>query len=157
VAQNAARERHFHGLVSEQSVYNLAERTVELEVLPAAQHLGIGVVAYSPLSGGLLTADTASAGRRSSPEATARAARHSDALARTRRLAEELDASVPQLALAWLLTRPAIVAPIVGPRTLEQLASALPASDLVLESAVLVELDAIWPGPDGEAPEAYAW
>lgn len=157
VAQNAAEKRNFFGLVSEQSVYNLAERTIELEVLPAAQHLGIGVVVWSPLSGGLLTEPTAgTTGRRASAEFVERASRYTDQLAGTRAIASDLGATVSQVALAWLLTRPGIVAPIIGPRTLEQLTSLLPAADLTLGDAALAELDRLWPGP-GAAPEAYAW
>lgn len=158
VASAAARDRRFSGLVSEQSMYNLAERTVELEVLPSAEHHGIGVVAYSPLAGGLLAgASTDSAGRRTSPEFAARLAAHAPQLARTEAIAAQLGATVPQLALAWLLTRPAVVAPIIGPRTLEQLHSLLSAAELRLADDVLAELDVIWPGPGGAAPEAYAW
>jgi len=158
VAQNAASSRGFRGLISEQSMYNLAERTVELEVLPAAEFLGIGVVAYSPLAGGLLAGGTVdAAGRRTGPEFAARLAAHQPQLSATEDLAAQLGATIPQLALAWLLTRPAVVAPIVGPRTVEQLQSLLPAATLLLDSAVLAELDSIWPGPGGAAPEAYAW
>ena len=74
----------------------------------------------------------------------------------TAAIARDLDATIPQVAIAWLLTRPAVVAPIVGPRTLEQLTSLIPAEALRLDAAVLDELDRIWPGP-GAAPEAYAW
>lgn len=158
VAQNAAVQRGFRGLVSEQSMYNLAERTVELEVLPAAEFLGIGVVAYSPLAGGLLAGGTMdAAGRRTGPEFAARLEAHQPQLSATSDLAAALGATVPQLALAWLLTRPAVVAPIVGPRTVDQLQSLLPAASLVLDAGALAELDSIWPGPGGPAPEAYAW
>ena len=69
--QAAATARGSLGLVSEQSYYNLMERTVELEVLPACRHLGIGLVCWSPLNRGLLggTLRTESMGRRSRPEA----------------------------------------------------------------------------------------
>lgn len=156
VAQHAAAQRNFLGLVSEQSVYNLAERSIELEVLPAAEHFGIGVVIYSPLSGGLLAGETAEGVRAGSPETVARRKRHGEQLRATAVIARELGATIPQVAIAWLLTRPAVVAPIVGPRTLDQLNSLIPAASLRLDSSVLEELDRIWPGP-GAAPEAYAW
>ena len=156
VAQHAAERRNFLGLVSEQSVYNLAERTVELEVLPAAEHLGIGVVIYSPLGGGLLAGESAEGVRAGSPEILARRERHREQVRATVAIADDLGATLPQVAIAWLLTRPAVVAPIVGPRTLEQLTSLIPAEALSLDAAVLEELDRIWPGP-GAAPEAYAW
>jgi aryl-alcohol dehydrogenase-like predicted oxidoreductase len=61
------------------------------------------------------------------------------------------------VALAWLLHNPAVTAPIVGPRTLEQLESAVRATEIVLSAEVLEQLDGIFPGPGGEAPETYAW
>jgi aryl-alcohol dehydrogenase-like predicted oxidoreductase len=76
---------------------------------------------------------------------------------RSRRVAAELDVSVAVLALAWLLAQPGVTAPIIGPRTPEQLSELLPALGVELAPEVLAELDAIWPGPGGEAPEAYAW
>ncbi|MCL3861208.1 aldo/keto reductase [Actinotalea sp. K2] len=158
VAQGAARDRGNLGLVSEQSVYNLAQRTVELEVLPAAEHLGIGVVAWSPLAGGLLAGTpTGHQGRRTDPGETVRRDQHRGQIDATADIAGDLGTTTAQLALAWLLTRPAVVAPVVGPRTVEQLCGLLPAIDLVLSSDVLAALDRVWPGPGGQAPEAYAW
>jgi aryl-alcohol dehydrogenase-like predicted oxidoreductase len=81
---------------------------------------------------------------------------HREQLDATAAIARDLGVTVPQVAIAWLLTRPAVVAPIVGPRTLEQLDSLIPAASLRLDAAVLDGLDRIWPGP-GPAPEAYAW
>lgn len=156
VAQQAAIQRNYLGLVSEQSTYNLAERTIELEVLPAADHFGIGVVIYSPLGGGLLAGESTEGARAGSPEVMARRERHRDQLDATAAIARDLDATIPQVAIAWLLTRPAVVAPIIGPRTREQLMSLIPAASLNLDATVLVALDQIWPGP-GAAPEAYAW
>lgn len=162
LAQSAARRRNALGLITEQSVYNLAQRDIELEVLPAARELGIGVVPWSPLAGGLLAGtDSAGAsaspgGRRDSPEFAERLRRHDAALTATRDLAADLGVSVAVLSLAWLLARPGVAAPIIGPRTPEQLEALLPAVDLVLGEDVLARLDEIWPGP-GEAPEAYAW
>jgi NDP-hexose 2,3-enoyl reductase len=169
MAQSSARYRGRLGLVSEQSVYHLAQRTIELEVLPAARELGIGLVPWSPLAGGLLTdaaADAAAtgptaggavSGRRASPEFAARLARHGDQLVATRGVAADLGVSVSVLALAWLLAQPGVTAPIVGPRTPVQLEALLPALDADLAPDVLAELDRVWPGPGGEAPEAYAW
>jgi aryl-alcohol dehydrogenase-like predicted oxidoreductase len=59
--------------------------------------------------------------------------------------------------LAWLLHNPVVTGPIVGPRTIMQLESSLRALDITLSAEVLKRLDVIWPGPGGEAPEAYAW
>ena len=159
VAQGVARERKFLGLVSEQSVYNLAQRTLELEVLPSAIHHGVGVIAWSPLAGGLLAAPASAslAGRGAQDGFAARIEAHSEQLAQTREIAASVGLSAAQLSLAWLLSRPGLVAPVVGPRTIEQLTSALGAIDVDLDESVLAELDAVWPGPGGSAPEAYAW
>jgi aryl-alcohol dehydrogenase-like predicted oxidoreductase len=162
MAQGAARQRNRQGLITEQSVYNLAQRDIEREVLPAARELGIGVVPWSPLAGGLLAgeapggASASPGGRRDSPEFTERMRRHEAALAATRAVASDLGVSVAVLSLAWLLAQPGVAAPIIGPRTPEQLESLLPAVELELGADVLARLDEIWPGP-GEAPEAYAW
>ena len=94
--------------------------------------------------------------RAGSPEVLALREQHREQLDATAAIARDLGVTVPRLAIAWLLTRPAVVAPIVGPRTLEQLNSLIPAASLRLDAAVLDDLDRIWPGP-GPAPEAYAW
>ncbi|WP_353807710.1 aldo/keto reductase [Agromyces sp. SYSU T00194] len=157
VAQGSAAARGALGIVSEQSVYNLAQRTVELEVLPAARELGIGVVPWSPLAGGLLAdADASDGGRRRSAEFARRAEVHRSQLDATRALAGELGLSVAVLALAWLLAQPGVTSTIVGPRNRAQLEALAGAADVDLETAVLDRLDEIWPGP-GPAPEAYAW
>jgi len=59
--------------------------------------------------------------------------------------------------LAWLLAQPAVTAPIIGPRTLDQLAASLRCLDITLDEDALARLDEIFPGPGGPAPEAYAW
>lgn len=165
-AQEAARSRHFLGLVSEQSVYNLLERTVELEVLPAARHYGIGILPWSPLAGGTLSgsARAASAGRRGQGSAilghTAREKRiagHLDSLPSYEALARELGVTPTVLALAWLLSRPGVTAPVLGPRTVAQLTSALDALEVELSTDTLAVLDELFPGPGGEAPDAYTW
>jgi aryl-alcohol dehydrogenase-like predicted oxidoreductase len=72
-------------------------------------------------------------------------------------LCDELGSPPATVALAWLLNNPVVTAPIIGPRTMEQLEGSLPALDLELEAETLDKLDEIWPGPGGAAPEAYAW
>jgi aryl-alcohol dehydrogenase-like predicted oxidoreductase len=158
-AQCAAKSRNFMGLVSEQSKYNLAERTVELEVLPAAMHYGLGVIPYSPLAGGMLggVLQTESEGRRSSERMQERVERYRDQLEAYEGLCTELGEEPANVALAWLLHNPAITAPIIGPRTMEQLEGSVRSVDIELSDEVLDRLDEIWPGPGGEAPEAYAW
>ncbi|HYK27595.1 MAG TPA: aldo/keto reductase [Streptosporangiaceae bacterium] len=159
-AQEAAARRDSFGLVSEQSLYNLAERTVELEVLPACQGYGLGVLPWSPLHGGLLSGIL----NRESSSARSSWGRSAETLAERRELIEawesfctELGHPPAQVALAWLLHQPAVTAPIAGPRTLEQLDGAIAAEKITLDEKALARLDQIFPGPGGAAPEAYAW
>lgn len=158
-ANEAAARRGTLGIVSEQSLYNLAARTVELEVVPACRAYGVGILPWSPLGGGLLggALEKASAGRRSTPRMQARIEQHRPKLERWERLCAELGQRPADVALAWLLHRPGVTAPIVGPRTMEHLEDALRAAALKLDARTLAAVDEIWPGPGGEAPEAYAW
>ncbi|MGW5211320.1 aldo/keto reductase [Streptomyces sp. NPDC004051] len=158
--ETAARHGRM-GLVSEQCLYNLVERRAEMEVIPAAQDYGLGVIPWSPLQGGLLGGvlkKEATQGRRASGRAAETLA---DPAARAQIQAYEdlLDKhgiEPGEAALAWLLTRPGVTGPIVGPRTTEQLASALRAVELELSEELLTSLDEIFPGP-GPSPEAFAW
>ncbi|MEV4435540.1 aldo/keto reductase [Streptomyces sp. NPDC049555] len=155
-ANETAHRRGSLGLVSEQCLYNLAERRAEMEVIPAAQAYGLGVIPWAPLQGGLLGGVI---------KRGAAAGRSAQALANTA-VREQVQAYedvvdkhglVPgEVALAWLLSRPGVTGPIVGPRTAEQLESALRAVDLVLPEELLTSLEEIFPGP-GPAPEAFAW
>ena len=158
-ACEAARSRHFLGLVAEQSLYNLLDRTIELEVIPACKAYGLGLIPWSPLKGGVLggVLKKQADGRRSSDLAQKAIAKHGDALEKYEALCDRIGAPPGDVALAWLLTNPTVTAPIVGPRTMEQLDSALRALDRKLDDAVLKELEGIFPGPGGAAPEAYAW
>jgi aryl-alcohol dehydrogenase-like predicted oxidoreductase len=157
-ANEAARARHFLGLVSEQSLYNLASRTVELEVLPACRAYGLAVIPWSPLAGGMLggmSTDGDIARRKSTQP---RYERHRPQLERWEKLCADLGEEPAAVALAWLLHQPGVTAPIIGPRTMEQLVGAsLHALELELDEATLATLDEIFPGPGGRAPEAYAW
>jgi aryl-alcohol dehydrogenase-like predicted oxidoreductase len=158
-ANEAARRRGSLGLVSEQSLYNLTERTVELEVLPACESYGVGVLPWSPLGGGLLGGGLKSAteGRRADERIQARVDSRADQLAGFEKLCAELGHEPGQVALAWLLANPVVTAPIVGPRTLEQFTRGLGALEVSLADDVLAALDTLFPGPGGAAPEAYAW
>ncbi len=157
-AQGIAKARNFLGLVSEQSLYNLTERAIELEVIPAARALGIGVIPWSPLAGGVLGGIlNASGARRTSELALKRLEKHRDKLAAYESLAAELGEKPADIALAWLLNNPAVTSPIIGPRTLEQFEGSLRALEITLPDEILQRLDEIWPGPGGEAPQAYAW
>jgi aryl-alcohol dehydrogenase-like predicted oxidoreductase len=158
-ANEAAARRHSFGLVSEQSIYNLLTREVELEVLPAAQAYGLGVIPWSPLQGGLLGGvlrKQREGSRRSAPRQQSVIDEHREQLGAYEDLCEELGEEPATVALAWLLTRPAVTGPIIGPRTSEQLDGALRALELRLEDKVLDRLDEIFPGYKA-APEHYAW
>ena len=158
-ASEAARTRHFLGLVSEQSLYNLIDRTIELEVIPACTAYGLGLIPWSPLKGGVLggVLKKTAEGRRSSDLAQKAMAKHGDALQKYEALCDRIGVLPGDVALAWLLTNPAVTAPIVGPRTMDQLDGALRALEQKLDDSVLKELEGIFPGPGGAAPEAYAW
>lgn len=158
-AQHAARERHFMGLVSEQSKYNLLARTIELEVIPACRAYGIGIIPWSPLAGGLLGGAVAQAkeGRRASQHVQEALVKERDRIAKFEQLCARLGEEPANVALAWLLQNPAVTAPIIGPRTVEQLEKSIQALEVHLDEEVMKELDALFPGPGGEAPEAYAW
>jgi aryl-alcohol dehydrogenase-like predicted oxidoreductase len=158
-AQCNASARHFMGLVSEQSLYNLNARMIELEVIPACRHYGLGLIPWSPLGGGLLggALQKANAGRRSSEQGQKNVAQHRAKLEAYEGLCRELGEQPADVALAWLLHNPVVTAPIIGPRTLEQLTGSLRAVEIQLSDETLARLDEIWPGPGGEAPKAYAW
>ena len=159
-AQETARRLGVTGLASEQSIYNLAERTVELEVLPAAQAYGLGVIPWSPLHGGLLGGILRKQREEGSRSASGRAAealeKHRGQVKAYEKLCDELGEQPADVGIAWLLHQPAVTAPIVGPRTREQLDGALHAREIQLDEAVLQRLDEIWPAV-GPAPQAYAW
>jgi len=159
-AQEAAKQRHFMGLVSEQSFYNLARREIELEVLPAAQHYGLGVIPWSPLYGGLLGGvlrkEAAEGKRRTQGRAKELLESHHDQVQEWEDLCAELGREPAQVALAWLLSRPGVTGPIIGPRTTEQLDDGLTALEITLDDKTLARLDEIWPGHK-TAPEDYAW
>jgi aryl-alcohol dehydrogenase-like predicted oxidoreductase len=158
-ANEAAKARHFLGLVSEQSIYHLNARTIELEVVPACREYGLGLIPWSPLAGGLLggVLQKQAAGRRSSEAIAERVEKHRPQLEAYESLCKELGEAPADVALAWLLHNPVVTAPIIGPRTLEQLHGNLKSLEVKLSDEVMKRLNEIWPGPGGEAPEAYAW
>jgi aryl-alcohol dehydrogenase-like predicted oxidoreductase len=158
-AQSVAARRNFLGLASEQSLYNLTARTVELEVIPALRYYGIGLIPWSPIGMGLLggVLRKEREGRRATPLLKMRIEQHRPKLEKYEPLCEQLGETPADIALAWLLHNPAVTAPIIGPRTTEQLTRNLRALDVSLSDETLRRLDEIWPGPGGEAPKAYAW
>jgi aryl-alcohol dehydrogenase-like predicted oxidoreductase len=132
---------------------------VELEVIPACEHYGLGLIPWSPLAGGMLggALRKAEEGRRASERVTERIEANRDKLEAWEGLCSDIGENPADVALAWLLSNPVVTAPIIGPRTMEQLDGSLRALEINLEPAVLERLDKIFPGPGGTAPEAYAW
>jgi aryl-alcohol dehydrogenase-like predicted oxidoreductase len=157
-ANEAASRRHFMGLVSEQSIYNLLIRQVEMEVLPAATHYGLGVLPWSPLAGGILGGVLGQEGgsRRNDERARKRIEKHRPALEKYEAFCTEIGIAPADVALAWLLHQPAVTAPIVGPRTMEQFTGSLAALEVQLNDDQLARLDEIFPGFKA-APMEYAW
>ena len=159
-ANYIAKQRNFLGLVSEQSIYSLRNRHIELEVLPACKAMGVGVIPWSPMGGGILCGvpGTAKEGQRRSREALLKSVEKlKPQLERYEGLCKEINIQPADVALAWILHNPVVTSPIVGPRTLEQLEQNAKAADIKLTGDVLKKLDEIWPGPGNQAPEAYAW
>jgi aryl-alcohol dehydrogenase-like predicted oxidoreductase len=158
-ANEIAKSRHFMGLVCEQSLYNLIDRTVELEVIPACQSYGLGLIPWSPLKGGVLggALKKATEGRRTAEFQQKTIEKHRARLEKYEAFCEQIGAPPGEVALAWVLANPVVTAPIVGPRTQEQLDSAIRALALTLTEEQMKTLDGIFPGPGGAAPEAYAW
>ncbi len=165
--QMQALQRGSLGFVSEQSMFSLLCRYPELEVLPAAHDLGIGVIPYMPLAGGLLTGKSRSvSGSRTSEVEN----EYGIALGDTNQqmlaysqLCKDIGEKEHVVAIAWTLTHPAVASPIVGIRTLEQLDGLDRAAELELDGATLEKLDDVFkpnlgrPLRVGSAPEAYAW
>lgn len=157
-AQAQAKARNFFGLVCEQHKYNLLCRLPELELLPSAKDHGVGIVTWAPLAHGLLsrgalkeTDDTRLNGFKPEIE------RHRTKLEAFGKLCRELGEPEDVIGLAWLLANPSVTAPIIGPSSLAHFEGSLRALDIVLTEEVMKKLDEIFPGPGGEAPEAYAW
>jgi aryl-alcohol dehydrogenase-like predicted oxidoreductase len=158
-AQCAAASRHFLDLVCEQSLYNLTARTIELEVIPACRQYGLGLIPWSPLGGGLLggALRKTTVGRRADSRMQHQIEQHRSQLEAYEALCQQLSEEPADVALAWLLHNAVVTAPIIGPRTVEQLTGSLRALKIALSDQTLRQLDEIWPGPGGEAPKAYAW
>jgi aryl-alcohol dehydrogenase-like predicted oxidoreductase len=156
-AQSVAMSRNFMGLVSEQSLYNLAARTIELEVIPAARHHGLGIIPWSPLAAGVLAGALQKSGNGRRASAGEQVERLRPQLEAYEKLCAQLGETPADVAVAWLLHNPAVTATIIGPRTVDQLTGSLRAVDIALSEDTMRKLDEIWPGPGGEAPEAYAW
>jgi aryl-alcohol dehydrogenase-like predicted oxidoreductase len=154
-----ASKRSLSGLVSEQSIYHLNNRMVELEVIPACRHYGLGLIPWSPLAGGLLggALEKMETGRRKGADFEKDVDENRDKLEKYEALCRDIGYPPGEVALAWLLHNPIVTAPIIGPRTIDQLDSAVRATEIDLNAEVLDKLDEIFPGPGGEAPLPYAW
>ncbi len=158
-ANEIAGYRSTLGLAAEQSPYNLTQRMIELEVIPAVREYGMGLIVPSPLAGGLLAGalQKVEAGRRGEEYMRGELEANRAKLEPWEALCAELGERPADVALAWLLHQPAVTAPIIGPRTEQQLLGSMRALDVDLSPEVLRRLDEIFPGPGGPAPEAYAW
>jgi len=158
-ANEAAKSLHFMGLVSEQGLYNLRDRMIEMEVIPACRDYGLGLIPWSPLASGLLAGSLGKekTGRRAEEGVEKAAKKFASQLNQYEKFCKQKGEKPADVALAWLLANPVVTAPIVGPRTIDQLTGSLRALKIKFSKADMAKLDEIWPGPGGESPEAFAW
>ncbi len=158
-ANYKAEQRNILGIVSEQSIYSLRNRQIELEVIPACKNFGIGLIPWSPLGGGILCGvlEKAKEGRRTREPLQKSVEKLLPQIEAYENLCKEINQKPADVALAWVLNNPVVTSPIVGPRTVEQLEQNVKALDVKLSDETLMKLDEIWPGPGNQAPEAYAW
>lgn len=158
-AQMIADQRNFLGIVSEQSIYSLRNRHIELEVIPACKHFGVGLIPWSPLGGGILCGvlEKVKEGRRTRELLQKSAEKLHPQIQAYENLCKEIGQKPADVALAWVLNNPVVTSPIVGPRTIQQLEENVKALEIKLSEETLKNLDEIWAGPGNQAPEAYAW
>jgi aryl-alcohol dehydrogenase-like predicted oxidoreductase len=152
-AQWTARERRLERFRTEQPPYSLLTRGIELDVLPTAQRHGMGILTYSPLAGGWLSGSWTADSSPTSPARQRLAARFDMSLPENQRkleaveqlakVADDASASLIELAIAFVVNHPAVTSAIIGPRTMEQLDSQLPAGDATLDSVTFDHIDAI--------------
>jgi len=154
-----AAQRNFMGLVSEQSLYNLKSRMIELEVIPVCKAFGLGLIPWSPLAGGLLggVLKKIEKGRRTGKFVQESLKKHYSHVEAYEKFCAEMGEKPADIALAWQFNNPVVTSPIIGPRTMDQLTGSLRSLEIKLSEEQLKKLDEIWPGPGGQAPEAYAW
>ena len=167
-AQWAAARRNTERFVCEQPPYSMLARGIEADVLPTCDRYGMGVIAWSPLAGGWLSGKWRAGAAGRTPRRAARSpprdaqskpanqAQHGAAEALAV-LAEKSGMSLIHMALAFVMNHPSVTSAIIGPRTMDQLTGTLRALKIKLNKDAMKQLDAIWPGPGGEAPEADAW
>lgn len=154
-----AEKRNFLGIVSEQSIYSLRNRQIELEVIPACKHFGIGLIPWSPLGGGILCGvlEKANEGRRTREPLQKSVEKLRPQIEAYENFCKEIGKNPADVALAWVLNNHVVSSPIIGPRTVDQLKENVKAVEIKLNEETLKKLDEIWPGPGNQAPEAYAW
>jgi aryl-alcohol dehydrogenase-like predicted oxidoreductase len=157
-ANEEARRRKLLGIISEQSKYNLFNRFIEREMIPACEYYGVGIIPWSPLEGGLLggVLKQSGDGRRGKDEIINKLKNNKAQIEKWEKFCKELGEDPANTALAWLIHQKAVDAPIIGPRTLQQLKDSIRAIDIVLTEELLSKLDEIFP-PAGESPQYYAW
>ena len=157
-ANEEARNRNMLGLISEQSKYNLFNRKIEHEVVPSCKYYGVGIVPWSPLEGGLLggVLKGLKEGRRNSEEIINKLKNNREQIEKWEIFCDELGEEPANTALAWLLSKPGVTSPIIGPRTIQQLEASQRAFTINFSEESLSKLDAIFP-PAGESPQYYAW
>ncbi|HKJ81213.1 MAG TPA: aldo/keto reductase [Ignavibacteriaceae bacterium] len=158
-ANYKAKDRNFLGLVSEQSIYSLRNRHIELEVVPACDAMGMALIPWSPMGGGILCGvlDGKYEGRRNRDQLKVSIEKLKPQIEAYENLCKKTNLSPADVALAWVLNNPVVTSPIIGPRTLKQLEENAKAAEIELSKETLDELNKIWPGPGNQAPEAYAW
>ncbi len=157
-ANEAAKRRNILGLVSEQCHYSLRARKVETDVLPACADYGLGVIPWSPLAGGFLAGKPKAddSGRRNEGGTAEAMQKDREQLEKWETLCGKIGQAPADVALAWLLHQPTVTAPIIGPRTMEQLDGSLRALEIKLDGWTLAQIDEIFPGYK-TAPEEFAW
>lgn len=158
-ANTIAKHRNFLGLVSEQSIYSLRNRHIELEVIPVCKAFGLGLIPWSPLGGGILCGilEKKNEGRRTREPLLKSVEKLKPQLEQYENLCREIGIMPADVALAWVLHNPVVTSPIIGPRTIQQLKENVVSLEIKLDDETLQKLDEIWPGPGNQAPEAYAW
>ncbi|MEZ0115620.1 NDP-hexose 2,3-enoyl reductase [Catenulispora sp. EB89] len=161
-AQEAAKARHFVGVVSEQCLYNLAVRHPELELLPAARAYGVAVMPWSPLHGGLLSGvlrKTAEGRAVKSGQGRSAAAleRMHGTIERYEQLCADFGRDPAQVGLAWVTARPGVTSTVIGPRTPDHVKDALQALESPLSDEQTALLEELFPpiGNGGTAPDAW--
>ena len=154
-ANGIAKAHNFMGLISEQSYYNLTQRMIELEVIPVCRELGLGLIPYSPLEGGLLGGVLQSNNGLRRKELDIE--KNRTQIEAYESLCKNIGEEPAHVALSWLLHNPVVTAPIIGPRTVKQMEDCIHALEIKLSQETLIKLNEIWPGPGGEAPDVYSW